>query len=204
MPLQLPQSNIRPIFVTLSKPRTRQLHGKRKLHEGNNLAAIAATTQDDLASQSTSALPSKYLKPPLSILPFGTLLRSYLITALSSSPLLLSISLKTLSTLAHSESILLNPDRNPLLRYILKKTFYAQFCAGETAAEVKTVAGKLKDVGFHGVILGYAKEVVLEEGQTTGENALKAETVKADVDAWKNGTLETVKMADKGDQVALK
>ena len=91
-----------------------------------------------------------------------------------------------------------------MLRYILKKTFYAQFCAGETAAEVKNVAGKLKEVGFHGVILGYAREAVLEEGQTTGNTALNDETVRADVDAWKNGTLETIKMADKGDQVALK
>ena len=66
------------------------------------------------------------------------------------------------------------------------------------------MAEKLKEVGFHGVILGYAREVRLEQGQTTREIALNAETVRADVDAWKTGTLETVKMAGKGDHVALK
>ena len=61
----------------------------------------------------------------------------------------------------------------------------------------------LKDMGFEGVILGYAKEVVIEGG-SVGKEETDAATVKEEVIAWKKGTLETVDLAQKGDYVALK
>ena len=63
----------------------------------------------------------------------------------------------------------------------------------------KTVDG-LKKMGYQGVILGYAKEVVLEGQSKVTEQADPTE----EISAWKHGTLETVRLAAKGDYVALK
>ncbi|MCJ1288338.1 proline dehydrogenase [Xylographa opegraphella] len=178
-----------------------QAPARRRLHQSNYQSATATT----IPPSSRPAAPECKSKPPLSLFPLSTLLRSYCITSLSCSPILLSPSLSLLSTLVHSRSPLLNPDRNPLLRYALKKTFYAQFCAGENLAEVRKTMASLKDMGFEGVILGYAKEVVVVEGGESAENEEPdAGTVEAEVTAWRKGTLETVSLAQKGDYVALK
>ncbi|KAK0732357.1 FAD-linked oxidoreductase-like protein [Apiosordaria backusii] len=145
---------------------------------------------------------------PLSVLPLITVLRSWMTATISSSPFLLPPSLAIMSMLAHTNNPVLNPDSNLLLRALLKKTFYAQFCAGEQPAEVaKTIKG-LKDVGFEGVILGYAKEVVVPHGQEgTGSVSKGHEETKADteeIDNWAQGTLMTVLLASEGDYVALK
>lgn len=114
-----------------------------------------------------------------------------------------------MSILANTTNPLLNPDKNPLLRFFLKKTFYAQFCAGENPAEVKQTINNLKDIGFTGVILGYAREVVLNGSQTKdlascGEGQAAEECIRTEVIPWARGTQETVRLAQSGDFVALK
>ncbi|KAL6713901.1 proline dehydrogenase [Lecanora helva] len=146
---------------------------------------------------------------PLSLLPFPTLFRSYALTSLSSYPLLLAPSLKLLSLFAHSSSALFNPDRNFILRWILKKTFYAQFCAGETPKEVQRTVQGLKNMGYQGVILAYGKEIVLDRGEkievSSTTRALEDTLdTKKEVQQWKEGTLKTVEMAKEGDFVGLK
>ncbi|KAK4658221.1 hypothetical protein QC762_100880 [Podospora pseudocomata] len=146
---------------------------------------------------------------PLSVLPLATVLRSWMTATISSSPFFLPPSLAIMSMLAHTTNPVLNPDSNPLLRALLKKTFYAQFCAGEQPAEVARTIKGLKDVGFEGVILGYAKEVVTPHGQEGTGSLPKhvAEETKVDmeeIDSWAQGTLMTVLLANRGDYVALK
>lgn len=115
-----------------------------------------------------------------------------------------------MSLLAHTTNPLLNPDRNPILRGFIKSTFYAQFCAGENAPEVRATIARLKGLGFSGVILGYAREVVLTDAQTKdlANFGLKGEemeeAVRNEVVPWAEGTLETVRLASEGDYVALK
>lgn len=120
--------------------------------------------------------------------------------------------------MAHSDAALLNPDRNPLLRHLLKKTFYAQFCAGENAGEVRRTVLGLKAIGFHGVIMGYAREVVLTKAQQDSLSSpsshdifssaeAEAECVRHEIEPWKQGNLETLRVAQpgpSGDFVALK
>ncbi len=124
---------------------------------------------------------------------------------------LLGPSMAIMAKLAHSQSPLLSPDTNPLLRYFLKRSFYRQFCAGENATEVKHTVDSLKSLGFKGVILGYAKEVVMDETQMTslsscsGTNSETAEAcIRNEIIPWANGTLETVNMTGPGNFVALK
>lgn len=115
-----------------------------------------------------------------------------------------------MNLLAHTTNPLLNPDNNPILRRIIKSTFYTQFCAGENAPEVRATMAKLKGLGFSGVILGYAREVVLTEAQTKDlanfglEGSHVEAAIKNEVVPWAKGTLETVRLASEGDYVALK
>ncbi len=114
-----------------------------------------------------------------------------------------------MGVLANSHSPLLNPDRNFALRWFLKKTFYAQFCAGENAKEVQRTVKSLKDMGFRGVMLCYAKEVVLDKKESSalassGDSATSELTIEHEILPWKKGTLETVAMTEPGDFVALK
>lgn len=94
-----------------------------------------------------------------------------------------------------SKSALTSVERNPLLRFLLRETFYKQFCAGATRTEVQQCMKQLQDTGYHGVILEYALEVL--------EDAKSADEVK-DVEVWSKGLLETVDMANPGDYVGLK
>lgn len=149
-------------------------------------------------------------KSPLSILPFSTVLRSWAVTFLSSTPALLTPSLAIMGFLAHTNIAVLNPDRNPLLRSIIKATFYRHFCGGENATEVRATINGLKELGFSGVIMGYAREVVLTEAQIrnltnfglSGDDM--EETIKNEVVPWAEGTMATLKLATEGDYVALK
>jgi hypothetical protein len=112
--------------------------------------------------------------------------------------------------LAHSKSPILSPDTNPVLRFCLKNTFYRQFCAGENAVEVRRTVDGLKNMGFKGVILGYAKEVVLDKKQkenlaSCGLTVEAAEAcIRNEITPWAKGTLETVRLTNPGDFVALK
>ncbi|CEJ94297.1 hypothetical protein VHEMI09837 [[Torrubiella] hemipterigena] len=170
------------------------------------------STIAEIPGASPIAAPQEEQQPrnaPLSVLPLSMIVRSFATTVVSSSPTLLPPSLVIMNMLAHTTNPLFNPDKNPILRYFLKKTFYAQFCAGEDAAEVRHTIAKLKNIGFTGVILGYAKEVVLPEDEAqnlVGEAAL-TETkrdIEGEITPWADGTLTTVGLAEPGDYVALK
>lgn len=114
-----------------------------------------------------------------------------------------------MSTLAHSKSSFVSPDTNPLLRLFLKHTFYKQFCAGENGHEVRNTIDSLKALGYKGVILGYAREVVMDESQagglqSCGEYAQVEACIRNEITPWAKGTLETVQLASPDDFVALK
>ncbi|KAH6887413.1 FAD-linked oxidoreductase-like protein, partial [Thelonectria olida] len=141
------------------------------------------------------------------------LLRSFLIAAVSSHRWLLDPSLAVLSFLSKPRQGLLSVESNPILYAIFKKTLYNHFCAGENSAEVTTTIKQIKDMGFKGVILTYAREVVVDasgkDGNTIAQQsespsgASKA-SQDPDIEAWRQGVLETVQMVGEGDYLALK
>lgn len=145
---------------------------------------------------------------PLSLLPLQMIIRSLVTSTVSSSPKLLTASLYVLNILAHSKLRFLNPDHNKVLRYILNASLYKQFCAGENATEVAATVRQVKDIGFTGAILAYAKETPSEpDPKDLGElDAEKRAEQKAnrEISEWRENSLETVRLATAGDFVGFK
>jgi hypothetical protein len=160
----------------------------------------AALSSESISSGSASvsspqaAKEKKREAAPLAILPFSQILRTYFITSISSSPTLLGASTNILRSMLNSRNPLFRIDKNPLMRGLLWATFYKQFCAGETQAQVAAACADLRNQGYAGVILEYALEVLADaEGNE-----------KEDVAIWRKGMLDTVEMAAPGDFVGLK
>lgn len=138
---------------------------------------------------------------PLSILPIENVVRSYLVTSVFASPVLTKICFTLLSRMVQAKSSLTSIEKNPILAWILKKTFYAQFCAGEKPLEVKQTVDELRRLGYNGVVLEYALEVLKDgKGDVTADCAV----TKAEIENWRKGMMQTVKLASSGDFVALK
>ncbi|MCJ1350182.1 MAG: proline dehydrogenase [Icmadophila ericetorum] len=199
--IMVPATAITQRYVSTSSSSSQK--GGMVLDDSPDMAA-SNTAASTMSSPQSAPLLTSPSPSPLSIVPFPSLLRSYLITSLTAHPLLLSPSMALLKKLAYSHSAILNPDKNPLLHFLLKRTFYAQFCAGETPAEVQSTVKDLKSMGVKGVMLGYAKEVILCDGDGQGAAIFDEAQVAADVKAWKEGTLKTVELGEVGDFVALK
>ncbi|KAK4980884.1 hypothetical protein LTR28_013155 [Elasticomyces elasticus] len=176
-----------PTYFTAS----RTIHTTRPDH-----ASLAATSASQARSVSspTSPVARRHSKSPLGVLPFSQIIRTYVITTVSSSAYLLDICSALLRRLLESKSVLTNVDRNPILRAILRQTFYKQFCSGSTRAEVQATIQGLQKCGYEGVILEYALEVL--KGEAGDE--------KVDIEKWRKGMLDTISMANTGDFVGLK
>lgn len=95
----------------------------------------------------------------------------------------------------NSKSPLTSVEKNPLLKLLLRETFYKQFCSGTNRAEVEQSIKQMQSVGYSGVILEYALEVLADA---------KGSNTEKDVEAWRNGLLQTLDMASPGDFVGLK
>ncbi|KAL7930238.1 FAD-linked oxidoreductase-like protein [Trichoderma chlorosporum] len=142
--------------------------------------------------------------PPHSLLPTRMLLRSLLVAGITSHPMLLAPGLATLKLLSKPRGYLLNVERNPVLHSIVKNVLYNHFCAGENASEVKATIQNIKNMGFRGVILTYAKESPGKSSNEKDQYDLESQQVDADIEAWHQGVLQTVRMVSDGDFLALK
>ena len=134
---------------------------------------------------------------PLAVLPTSSVLRSYLVTRLTSSPTLLAACFAVLRRMLDPRAVLLSPERNRALRWLFKHSFYAQFCAGENKNEVQRTVARVKTAGYTGVILELALEVLKGE-------AGAARTTAEEIAIWRRGMLDTVDMSAPGDFIALK
>jgi len=130
----------------------------------------------------------------LESLPLSQIFRTYFMTSISSSPLLLGALTNILRRMLESNSPLFSIERNPVLRLLLWETFYKQFCAGEDVTQVQKTCAGLRQQGYEGVILEYALEVLKDAEGNESE----------DVQLWRKRMLETVSMAAEGDFVGLK
>ncbi|KAI9897965.1 hypothetical protein N3K66_006325 [Trichothecium roseum] len=135
-----------------------------------------------------------------------------LISFVCSKPYLLGPSIAFLNLLCRPKNLFLfDVNRNKPLRWLLKNLLYRQFCTGENSVEVKRTMDELRDLGFKGTILTYAKETTFNQSTQSAngfgvsseeENAVSG--VCSNIEAWRQGTLNTVRMLGQGDQLALK
>lgn len=148
-------------------------------------------------------------------MPFSMFARSLLVATISSKKWLLVPSLHTLDFFAKpGRTWLLNLEKNPVLKAIIKKSFYDQFCAGTTPAETRTCVKAIKDMGFRGVILTYAQELVFNHksgngyspGEAAEETHEEATGIKIDnvIESWRAGTVGTIDLIEEGDILAIK
>ncbi|KAF2404169.1 proline oxidase PrnD [Trichodelitschia bisporula] len=189
----LPHS--RPLRISVKSSYLRS--ARRTVHSTRRAQAIVSAAPELQNVQPPSSQRPTSHPATLSILPTSSVLRTYIITRMTSSPFLLNACFAVLTRMIESKSTIFNVDKNPLLRYLFKRTFYAQFCAGENKAEVQQTIERVRGTGFNGVILEYALEV-LKGGDSSEARAAQ------EIAAWRKGMLETVDMAKSGDFVALK
>lgn len=147
----------------------------------------------------------------LSLLPLSHLLRNIVISSACSSPTFSKLSYRILKWILDSPSSLHHPPNkkrlSPSLKWILKKTLYAHFCAGENFAEIKKTLRELKALQYDGVILEYALEILDtdERGENEGRRDGSTEDSNEEVmTTWKRGMLETIDMIEPGNFVGLK
>ena len=152
-------------------------------------------------------LRSKIAEPlALARLPTASIFRSLLLGAFFSSSILFTPGFALLKKIADSPSRVLNPDRNPLLRAIVKPFVYDQFCAGTNRVEIRGRISQIKTLGFSGVILCYGKEIQIQKPSSSGVDDLQYshQDFDQELEVWKQGNLETLDMIGEGDFLGIK
>lgn len=178
---------------TVLRARSTKSHGLRRVSSAATTAVYHPHERKEVTAMSR--------------LPTTVLLRSLTFTSLMSSRWLLKPSIAFLGAITGSKSALLNPDKNPLLNRLLKWTIYDQFCSGTNPREVQKSVATLKSIGYQGVILTHAKEIVLDEPQrtlTAGARPTHNSQCHEMVEKWKHSSMETLRMLGPGDFLALK
>ncbi|KAG9668286.1 proline oxidase Put1, partial [Aureobasidium melanogenum] len=130
------------------------------------------------------------------------LVRNIILGKVFTSPFLFKYGVACLSKIANSQSALLDPDRNALLRALIKPMIYDHFCAGTNKLEIKKTLEYLKTMGFKGVILIYSREIPAMPVEELHE--LEPLTQDEDIDIWRDGNVKTLDMVEPGDYVGIK
>lgn len=142
----------------------------------------------------------------LARLPTASVFRSLLLGAFFSSSILFTPGFALLKKISHSPSPILNPDKNRILRAIVKPLVYDQFCAGTNRSEIQASISQIKSLGFSGVILCYGKEIEIQKPSQPHENDLDHSQQEFDqeLNLWKHGNLETLGIIGDGDYLGMK
>lgn len=138
---------------------------------------------------------------PLGRLSTANVARNVLLGSVFSSPTLYKLGISCLSWIANSKSALLNPDKNVLLRSILRPLLYDHFCAGANAVEVRRNVAEMKDMGYAGVILCYGREILIDKNTTLEHFTGSNDTM---IDQWRDGNLATLRMIGSNDYIGIK
>lgn len=154
--------------------------------------------------RTTSLRPQKNetLEPCLSIMPTPMLLRTLMVTTFLSFPRMVGMCLPLMEKLSRTQSRLISPDQNPVLKALIKFLFYNNFAAGENETQVQNTVASLKRMGCYGVILGYARETTAGHIESSGISS--DSLAKAQIESWKRGNLQTVDMVGETDFVGIK
>ncbi|KAI1441972.1 proline dehydrogenase [Annulohypoxylon stygium] len=138
---------------------------------------------------------------PLRWLPNAALIRTVFLGHLFASPVLSHLGMKVLDKLADSRHPFLDPDRNKLLNRVLRPLIYNHFCAGIDPLEIRKTIASIKRVGYTGVILNYAREIIADELSEPGSDV---DILARQIQHWLDGNLKTLSMLDRGDYIGIK
>lgn len=184
------------------------LHSYIRLHDSvRHITGVTGTTGATAAGTAPSpvAIPSR---TALSRLPWLQLVRSMALTTLMCSPTLLKPSIAAMGLITHPKVSFLDPESNTVLNRLIRWVVYDQFCAGANKTEVAKSLGDFKSLGYQGVILTFAKEIVLDEKQrdsavseATGDYSQSCYDM---VESWKQSSLDSLRMIEAGDVLAMK
>lgn len=190
------------ILLSLNTPAKRYVQSSRP----RSAAAAAALSEETETTIIQHTTPRRAPQPSaLARLPLTSVLRTYMITRMSSSPLLLSTCFYLLRAMLDSDSIFFSPRRNRVIGAILRHTFYTQFCAGETPTEVRRTAQGIRDLGFKGIMLEFALEVLDDKPSAAGKAVVVDEAkVAREIETWRRGMLDSITITEAGDFVGLK
>ncbi|OJD17085.1 hypothetical protein AJ78_02786 [Emergomyces pasteurianus Ep9510] len=181
-------------------PRSIPLQLCRSIHlpASGSRRTLTSATWD--ATTPPPIMPSNYSRPQrdLEKMPTLALFRSIVMQAAMSQPYIMGAA----SAMAQRNIRVLTG--NFILRFLLDKIFYAQFCAGNTESEIKQTINSLKALGFKGVITSYAREVDLSNVAENANEAKNQSVHQGHVAQWLEGTLKGVHYSNPGDFVALK
>ncbi|KAL9599050.1 MAG: hypothetical protein Q9219_004084 [cf. Caloplaca sp. 3 TL-2023] len=140
----------------------------------------------------------------LARLPTSSVLRSLFLGAFFSSSILFTPGFALLKKISDSPSRLLNPDRNPVLRAIVKPLVYDQFCAGTNPSEIQARMAQIKSLGFSGVILCYGRENQVPKPDQPLAGNVNGMFKDEELERWRQGNLETLEMLGEGDYLGIK
>ncbi|KAM0438589.1 hypothetical protein ACHAPT_001341 [Fusarium lateritium] len=161
-----------------------------------------------LQNNGVAGPPHPLQNRPLKRLPTGTLLRNIILGKLFTVPLLMNTGVAAINLMAETKNPILDPDRNPILRRIMRFAIYDHFCSGITQQETIGGIAKIKAMGLTGVILNHAKEVTVDKDPMRGKGEVNAAVAsKEDEDNvadWLDRNLKTIEMLGKDDFVGLK
>lgn len=182
--------------TTVKQPKYERVYSTasviaQKDRESNGYGAKHPSTEQPATPQASG----------LERLPTWNVLRNLMLGSMFTSPLLFKTGFGILNKIATSESRLLSPDRNPILRAIVKPIIYDQFCAGTNQREIFKTRDFIRGMGYAGVILCYGKEI-----QVSKSNELRSTGVANtdEIEQWKDGNLETLDMVGEGDWLGIK
>ena len=182
------------------------------------LASTTTTATSSKIHQSTITTPpsvttsdSRHVRPsPLSRLSTVSLLRSLFLGYCFTSGRLLRILMGAMNIIVQSKSPFLSPDRNPILRGVIRALVYDHFCAGTTVSEVKKSITEIKAAGYAGVILGYGREIVVDASDAS--SAQPKGPIESDspthqdehIAQWSEGNRATLAMIGANDYMNIK
>jgi proline dehydrogenase len=159
--------------------------------------------QSSLVSRQPNASSVEERKPfQLHRISTVNLIRNIVLGKVFTSPFLFKYGVACLSKIANSQSAILDPDKNALLRALIKPMIYDHFCAGTNKLEIKKTLDYLKTMGFKGVILIYSREIPAMPVEELRE--LESLDQDEDIDIWRDGNVRTLDMVEPGDYVGIK
>ncbi|KAI1912818.1 proline dehydrogenase [Ophidiomyces ophidiicola] len=186
-------SPTRALFPTHALRQTRAFHVPSESPEN-----FPPSPWETTKSAAAAALGRPSHQRVLGRLPTLSLLRSIMLQTVMSRPRIMDV---TSDLLRRNVQLLTS---NAAFRCLLDNMFYAQFCAGRSEAEIRRTVEGLRDMGYKGVILAYAREVDLSSSHYQSGTAESDALHQAHVAQWLQGTLKTIQYAQNGDFVAVK